>query len=200
MEKRTLPKLVAHSGGGQFAVTRGAVMYRPYEFWQRLREPLEADLKKGRYAEKGFWGDIRTEEGDPLKVDGYTLGVLFERTWHSIFGTMDVLCPGEGWCRNTLFSGAISCNRYPTVFEEMQDWADIQCHVDEDRMRLVDQENNAVLYGLPTPQAQGEVVQGTSQNTQEVSGVESQPVSSPQQGPSDPPPPTEPYHQPETQG
>ena len=69
-EQEPLPHIRAHCCA-QFAVTKKAILSRPREQWIRARAPLLRDL-----VEYPPWGPTQ---------DGYTVGMLYEYTWHLLF-------------------------------------------------------------------------------------------------------------------
>lgn len=98
----------------QFAVTRAAIHLRPLEFWRAFRRPLERDLS-----------EYRTSIGPEL--DSYWIGVLYEAVWHMVFGKPAVHCPATDFCRQTLWSDAINCTKYPEWYSTSAGWENITC-------------------------------------------------------------------------
>lgn len=128
-----LPSRLAATQGAQFAVTRETIQARSLEYYKRLRSPLLRDM-----------GDFSDVLPGIVNTDGfqggYQFGLLFEHVWHVIFGKPEFHCPDIEYCRNTVFSGAIDCDRYVDLKEETQGWESVGCRVDEEQVEKAKQE------------------------------------------------------------
>lgn len=72
-EMMPAPKELGVACCAQFAVTRQAILNKSLAFWKKMRRPLERDLE-----------ELRDELGGGL--DSYTMGLLYEKLWHVVFG------------------------------------------------------------------------------------------------------------------
>lgn len=104
----------------QFALTRAAVQLRPKEFYRMYRRPLERDLH-----------EYKNSIGEGL--DSYTVGILYEKTWHMVFGKDSVHCPAQEYCHQTQWSDNVTCDYYPELFEDSGGWEKINCWFKDNR-------------------------------------------------------------------
>lgn len=139
------PKKMQTPLNGQFAVSRRAIQARSLDFWKAMRRPLERDPKEYRkllpHLEEG--GAVASQ-GD----EGWVLGLIYEHIWHVLFGKLPVYCPGEDYCRGTVFSGALSCDAYLDDDDFGRAVTNITCMADENVMAQNAKSQDEVVAAL----------------------------------------------------
>lgn len=98
----------------QFAVTRARILSRPREFYEAYRRPMERDVTEYKALLGNLW-------------NGYRMGILYEHTWHVVFGKGALLCPAPEYCRRVVFRDLVRCSGYTGDFDHSAGWRGVKC-------------------------------------------------------------------------
>lgn len=124
---------------GQFIVPRDTIRARPLEFYKNLRRLIERDPREL------FEALPHLPEGGKARGHSWVLGLMFEHVWHIIMGQNAYHCPPADYCRKTVFSDALRCNKHLDLKLQQGELKDISCSVSRENLALAAEEQEHAI-------------------------------------------------------
>lgn len=130
---------------GQFAVPRTSILARPYDFWKGLQRTMERDPMEYYSVMPELKDAAKGDAKGEIPKASWVMGMMYEHIWHVLMGMPAKYCPGEEYCRKTVFSDAIHCNGVIVSPKNQTGWEDMECKVNEKNMEKAAQEQEKAV-------------------------------------------------------